>query len=205
MKLYHCIGARSMRILWTLKELQRTVADVTYTLITLPFPPRIMVGKEFMEINLLGTIPYFVDEPAGVHMTESCAVPVYLCDKFADHTLKVHSHEKDYGSYLNWLFHADATLTFPLTIKIRYVLLEPHKNLQQAGADYEKWHLARLRLLDSALSDGRTFLCMGRFTLADILITIALTVGKSLGVHEQWRRYGSGHGLYILRIYRCGF
>eukprot|EP00397_Hematodinium_sp_SG-2012_P033839 GEMP01036216.1.p1 GENE.GEMP01036216.1~~GEMP01036216.1.p1 ORF type:complete len:185 (+),score=29.84 GEMP01036216.1:436-990(+) len=184
MKLYHCIGARSMRILWTLKELQRTVADVTYTLITLPFPPRIMVGKEFMEINLLGTIPYFVDEPAGVHMTESCAVPVYLCDKFADHTLKVHSHEKDYGT---------SAAKMKMGVRPNYCL------------DTEKWHLARLRLLDSALSDGRTFLCMGRFTLADILITIALTVGKSLGVHEQWRRYGSGHGLYILRIYRCGF
>ena len=34
--------------------------------------------------------------------------------------------------------------------------------------DYGKWYIARLRLLDNALADGREFLCCGRLTLADI-------------------------------------
>ena len=105
--------------------------------------------------------------------------------------------EGEYGAFLNWLFHADATLTFPQTVKMRYeklevcaqsstrstpccteadriprilsasvcfclavlcadfdylpIPLQPEKGLQQAGEDYGKWYIARLRLLDAAV------------------------------------------------------
>ena len=45
-----------------------------------------------------------------------------------------------------------------------------------AAEDYGKWYIARLRLLNSTLEDGREFLCAGRFTLADICIVFALMV-----------------------------
>lgn len=81
--------------------------------------------------------------------------------------------EPDFAAYTNWLFHADATLTFPQTIVLRYTKLEPGK-CDIAADDYAKWYLARLRLLDSTLADGREFLVGNRFTIADICVGYAL-------------------------------
>jgi len=80
-----------------------------------------------------------------------------------------------------------ATLTFPQTILLRYGQQEPEKGLQQAGEDYGKWYIARLRMLDATLEDGREFLCAGRFTLADICITYALFLGTTLGLNERYK------------------
>jgi glutathione S-transferase len=74
---------------------------------------------------------------------------------------------------MNWISHADATLTFPQTITLRYTKLEPGK-CEQAADDYAKWYLARLRMLDNSLADGREFLVGNKFTIADICITYAL-------------------------------
>ena len=80
-----------------------------------------------------------------------------------------------------------ATLTFPQTILLRYGQQEPEKGLQQAGEDYGKWYIARLRMLDATLEDGREFLCAGRFTLADICVAYALFLGTTLGLDERYK------------------
>ena len=43
-----------------------------------------------------------------------------------------------------------------------------------AAEGYAKWFVARLRLLNLALADGRDYLCGGRMTIADICIGYAL-------------------------------
>lgn len=93
--------------------------------------------------------------------------------------MRIVADEPDFASYLNWLHHADATLTFPQTVALRYNLLEPGR-AENAAEDYAKWYLARLRLLDNTLGDGREFLVGGRFTIADICITYALFLGKTV-------------------------
>jgi glutathione S-transferase len=79
---------------------------------------------------------------------------------------------------MNWIAHADATLTFPQTITLRYSKLEPGK-CDVAAEDYAKWYLARLRMLDNCLADGREFLVGNKFTIADICIAYALYVSPS--------------------------
>lgn len=177
--LYHCKGARSLRPLWALEEL-----GLDYSLEMLPFPPRVF-AKEFLGINPLGTIPYFVDGP--VKMTESSAICQYLVEKFGPTDLKVYPGEGDYGAYLNWLYHSDATLTFPQTIVLRYTRLEPEaRRLPQAVADYGAFFLGRLKLLDAALEDGRSFLVADRFTIADIAIGYALILAESLKLDDRF-------------------
>eukprot|EP01062_Namystynia_karyoxenos_P011371 TRINITY_DN14067_c0_g1_i1.p2 TRINITY_DN14067_c0_g1~~TRINITY_DN14067_c0_g1_i1.p2 ORF type:complete len:260 (+),score=96.78 TRINITY_DN14067_c0_g1_i1:87-782(+) len=182
MTLYHCKSARSMRVLWTVHEMG--ITDKC-KLITMPFPPRMFV-KEYTRVNVLGTIPYFIDRTEGdVRMTESCGIPQYLVHKYGPTPLQVLPSEADFGAYLNWIAHADATLTFPQTVVLRYTMQEPGK-CDKAAADYGKWYIARLRLLDAALADGREFLCAGRFTLADICITFALWLGRMLKLDEKY-------------------
>merc|ERR1712032_882272 len=182
MTLYHTLTARSIRVLWTLHEMGLTDQC---KLITMPFPPRVFV-KDYLKLNVLGTIPYFMDDGGKVRMTESCAIPTYLAEKYGPTPLQVKPSEPDYAAYINWIAHADATLTFPQTVVLRYKLQEPGR-ADNAAVDYGKWYLARLRLLDSVLADGREFVCAGRFTLADICVVFPLLLGVTFGFDKQYK------------------
>ncbi len=178
MKLWHCANARSFRALWALEEM-----GLDYELEVLPFPPRVF-KKDYLSINPLGTIPYLVD--GDTHMTESSGICLYLVERFQRYELGLKADHPEYGDYLNWLFHSDATLTFPQTIYFRYDRLEPpERRNPQAAEDYRKWYLARLRRLNKHL-ESREFLVAGRFTVADIAIHYALFFGESLGLADDY-------------------
>jgi glutathione S-transferase len=178
-KLWHCVNARSFRALWALEEL-----GIPYELDVLPFPPRVF-KKEYLAINRLGTVPYFID--GDTHLSESVAICLYLAHKNPAAALDLEPAHTEYGDFLNWLFHSDATLTFPQTIYFRYNQLEPDERKNpQVAEDYRKWYLARLRRLDAHI-EGREFLCAGRFTVADIAIHYALFFGENLGFAGEYK------------------
>lgn len=170
--LYHCHDARSFRPLWALEEM-----GLPYTLKMLPFPPRVL-AKEYLELNPLGTIPFFTD--GDTRMTESAAITQYLVSKYGPTPLNVEKDEPGYGAFLNYLHFGEATLTFPQTIVLRYRLLEPpERRLPQAADDYAAWFLSRLRKLEP-LFEKQEHLCAGRFTAADISVAFALLLARSL-------------------------
>jgi glutathione S-transferase len=190
MRLYHCSNARSFRPLWTLEEL-----GLDYELTNMPFPPRARY-EGYLSINPLGTVPTFIDRE--LTMTESTGICQYLVDREAPNALRVDREEPAYGEYLNWLYRSDATLTFPQTIVLRYSRLEPEaRRLPQAVEDYSIWYLSRLRCVETALAQGREYLCANRFTVADIAVHYALYLGESLGLHE---RYGPNCRGYLDRL-----
>jgi glutathione S-transferase len=138
-----------------------------------------VLAREYLKINPLGTIPFFVDGDAK--MTESSGICAYLAETHAPTPLRVAPGEADYASYLNWLFFSDATLTFPQTLVLRYTMLEPEARRQsQVAEDYAKWFHGRLRHVETALADGREWLVAGRFTMADIVIAYALHLATTL-------------------------
>merc|ERR1712032_391948 len=119
----------------------------------MPFPPRFL-AKGYTKVNILGTIPYFID--GEVKMAESCGVPMYLVEKYGPSSLRIASDEPDFAAYLNWITHADATLTCPQTVFLRSKLkpqpgYEKIEGLEVAGEAYAKWFIHRLRLLDQTL------------------------------------------------------
>jgi glutathione S-transferase len=176
--LYHCHGARSFRPVWMLEEL-----GLDYELKMLPFPPR-MFAKEYLAINPLGTIPFMVD--GDTTMTESSGICHYLGTKYGPTPLVVDVGELDYGSYLNWMFFSDATLTFPQTLVLRYGTLEPNERRQpQVVQDYAKWFLGRLRAVE-AVAGQTEWLCAGRFTAADVAIGYALRLADNLGLSKEF-------------------
>lgn len=170
--LYHCQGARSLRPLWALEEM-----ELPYEPVLLPFPPRVL-DKPYLDINPLGTIPFLVDGDAK--MSESSAICLYLASRYGPTPLALTSDEPDFALFLNWLFFSDATLTFPQAIVLRYRELEaPERRNEQTAADYERWFFGRLRAVEAALAD-REWLCGGRFTIADIAIGYALYLGDAI-------------------------
>lgn len=188
-KLYHCYDARSIRCLWTLEEL-----GVDYELVNMEFPPRYR-HEGYLEINPLGTVPAL--EVDGVTMTESTAIAQYLVEKFGPSPLGLDISHPDYPLYLNWLQRSDATLTFPLTLVLRYDFLADEKTKQpQVVADYSKWFLARLKSVEEALQD-RDYLVANRFTVADICVGFAIYFAKKLKLDDK---FGPATQAYLERI-----
>ena len=176
--LWHCMDARSFRPLWALAEL-----GLDYQLKLLPFPPRVF-EKAYLGENPLGTVPLLVD--GATRMTESVAIMHYLAMVYGQGRFTLSPGEPDYGAYLNWLVHGEATLTFPQTIFFRYSRLEPEERRQPTVAnDYKRWFLGRLRLAEAALSDGRSYLAGGTFTLADISVAYAILLALSLDLESE--------------------
>lgn len=184
MKLWHCNAARSLRPLWALEEM-----GLDYELEVLPFPPRIF-QREYLEVNSLGTVPFFVD--GDTQMTESSAICQYLVDRYRQYEFGLQPEHPEYGAYLNWLHHADATLTFPQTITMRYYFLEPTPEKQAVADDYAKWYIARLRRLDAHLENNE-YLVDGRFTIADIAVGYALFLGTALKIDERYQPQTRGY------------
>jgi glutathione S-transferase len=176
--LYHCVGARSFRPLWTLEEM-----GLPYELRVMPFPPRVH-RKEYLEVNPLGTIPAFFD--GDVRMTESAAIAHYLATRYGPSELAVAVDEPDYGAWLNWQHFGEATLTFPQTLVLRYSRMEPpERRNPQIVEDYTRWFLARLRGIDAVVS-AHTTLCAGRFTTADVSVGYALLLATHLGLAARF-------------------
>ena len=176
-KIWATQGSRAIRPIWTAEEM-----GLDYELTMMPFPPRVFM-KEYLDVNMLGTIPYLTD--GEVKMTESVAMAQYLVEKYGPTDLRVSPDELDYPSYLNWLFHSDATLTFPQTVVLRYKLQEP--GVADAAVDgYSRWFVSRLKLLETTLED-REYLCSDRFTIADICVSYAITLADSLGIEQAFK------------------
>lgn len=173
--LYHCADARSLRCLWAAEEVGMDI-DLT----VMPFPPRAF-APEYRAVNPLMTIPGWVEN--GRLMTESAAI----CERIATDTpLEVRSDEADYWTYRNWLHRADATLTFPLAIMLRYTRVEtPERRLAQAVDDYRAFFGGRARSIEAALADSRDWLVAGRFTIADIAVGYAAFLAQSVGAVQE--------------------
>lgn len=177
--LWHGKDTRSLRALWTLEEM-----GLDYHLEMVPFPPRLL-QPSYLEINPLGTLPYLID--GDTRMTESTGICHYLVDKYGPTELGLTVGHPEYGNYLNWLYHSDATLTFPQTLYLRYALMEPEERRQpQVAEDYVQWYMSRLRMLDTHLLD-HDYLCASRFTIADIAVGYALYLGRTFGLVEAYK------------------
>jgi glutathione S-transferase len=177
MELWHCADARSFRPLWMLEEM-----GLPYRLHLLPFPPR-FAAPDYLQVNPLGTIPYFTDGDAV--LTESSGILHYLAQRHGPTPLELLPAEPDFAGYTNYLFQSDATFTFPQTLVLRYRVLEPPERRQPEVADaYARWFLARMRWVESHLEDGRDWLVAGRFTAADIAVGYACLLADNLKLSD---------------------
>lgn len=178
-ELWHCHNTRSLRVLWALEEMQ-----LEYKLHLLPFPPRFL-DKQYLETNPLGTVPFLKD--GDTTLTESSAMLLYLAERYQQTDFTLSAEHPEYGSYLNWLFSSDATLTFPQTLVLRYSQFEqPERQQPQVVKDYAIWYLARLKRLNAHL-ENNDFLVDNKFTVADISVGYALYLGELLGLATQYQ------------------
>lgn len=166
MHLHTCEGSRGLRCTWAAAE-----AGVDLPLTVWPFPPRAR-DKRYFAVNPLGTVPALVLDD-GATMTESSAIALYLAQRCSPGDLALDPGEADYPLFLDFLHHADATLTFPQTVRMRFCLFDPTREMAAAGEAYGEWFGKRLAKVEARLA-AREYLCADRFTVADICIAYAL-------------------------------
>jgi glutathione S-transferase len=187
--LWHCHGSRSLRPLWALEEM-----GIDYDVVPMQFPPRIN-ELNFKEMNVLGTVPYFID--GQQRMSESTGICHYLVERYDHAALKIDINDAAYADYLNWLYMSDATLLFPQTLVLRYSLFEPaERQSPQVAEDYKHWFWARLKRLDQHLAT-HTYLCGNRITMADIAVGYALYLGVTNGLESGYSESIKG---YLARL-----
>lgn len=174
--LYTCARSRGLRATWAAEE-----AGVEVDLKILPFPPRYL-APEYKEINPLGTVPMLIDSEAK--LTESCAIAHYLATREGYTPLAIAPGEPDYAEYCDYTYHADATITFPQTVYMRFAIFEKDKGWAEAGEAYAKWFYKRLVKIEQRL-ERREFLCANRFTVADICVGYALILAQNVGLDDD--------------------
>ncbi|MEM6909789.1 MAG: glutathione S-transferase family protein [Pseudomonadota bacterium] len=174
--LYTCARSRGLRATWAAEE-----AAVDLDLRVLPFPPRYL-APEYLEVNPLGTVPLLIDGEA--RLTESCAIAHYLATREGYTPLAIAPGEADYAEYCDYTYHADATITFPQTVYMRFVMFEKDKGLEEAGHAYAKWFEKRVIKIEKRLAQ-REYLCAERFTVADICVGYALILAEAVGLDER--------------------
>jgi glutathione S-transferase len=189
MKLYHCKGSRSCRVLWLLEELA-----LEYELEVLPFDRHALQSVDYLSINPFGKVPVLVDD--AVTMFESVAIIQYLLRRYGEGRLEPPDAAPEYGQFLQWMHFAESTLMGPVAqIALHTALLpenERHPDIAAAGRRAFTYYA---RTLNQVLS-GQTYLVDDEFTASDIVMGYTLHAAHMFGsipaehkaLHEYYQR-----------------
>lgn len=190
MKLYHCKGSRSTRVLWLMEEL-----GLEYELEVLPFDPKALQSADYLALSPFGKVPVLVDDT--VTMFESVAIMQYLLEHYADGRLRPGHDSPHYGEFLQWLHFGESTLMVPVSqIALHSFLLPEAERNRQVLQDAKKTFYHYARTLDATLRDHE-YLVADSFSAADISVGYPLHVAK---VCEAWPQDCAALSAYYERL-----
>lgn len=176
-KVYYAPFARSLRVLWTLEEL-----EAPYEGVRVQFPPK-LADPGYLEINPLGQIPTIID--GGVKLHESVGICEYLAEKHGGQSLLSTVGQPCRPDYLQWLWFGEATLMPPLGGIVRHTFGPEEGKSVAALAEAKTQFLDRLGMLETAL-EGHDYLAGDRFTLADVSVGYALNLGTLFKLQGEY-------------------
>ncbi|HEU4619549.1 MAG TPA: glutathione S-transferase family protein [Gammaproteobacteria bacterium] len=174
MKLYHCVGSRSVRVFWMLEEL-----GLRYEIEVLPFDPAALTSADCIQLEGKGRVPVLVID--AVTMYESVPIVQYLLDHYADGRLEPPRGSDEYGVFLRWMTYGEETLMGPVSKIARnsYALPPAERSATLLNEGKRRFkHFARK--LEDAL-EQHDYLYDDQFTAADIVVGYALYVANEGG------------------------
>jgi len=176
LKVYFAPFARSLRILWTLEEL-----NAPYEPVRVQFPPR-LAQPDYLHINPLGQIPTLID--GETKLFESVGACEYVNETNGG-DLAITAGQPGRADYLQWLWYGEATLTPPLGTMVRQSFGPEESRNPTVLAEAKAILFERLALIESRL-EGRQYMAGDRFTLADISVAYGLNLGGMLRVAGEY-------------------
>ena len=183
LKLYEFPPTRSLRVRWTLQEMQ-----LDFDSILVDLPAREHHSSEFLKINPAGKVPVLVD--GELVLIESVAIVLYLADKFPDKGFTPTSLE-DRGLMTQWLLFAATELEQPLWRITRHTQLYPAARRLAAEIPLARDDFRDMaKVMDAHLKDRR-FVVGDTVCVADFVLAYTLDWANELDLLETFPRLGA--------------
>jgi glutathione S-transferase len=184
LKLYGFPPTRSIRALWTLREL-----GVPFEFVNVSLVAGENRRPEFLAINPAGKLPVLVD--GDLVLTESVAIVRYLAEKYAEKGLLPSSLEAR-AQVDKWLLFTATELEQPLWRIARHTALYPEDKRLPAEIPIARHDFHDMAAVMEEHMVGRQFLVGDRVTVADFVAAYTLDWAneiKLLDASPQLRGY----------------
>ena len=171
-------GARGLRIMWQCEEM-----GVPYRMSPVTFP----ASEGYRALHPLGSVPFLTDDNAGVSMSESIAIMLWVTQKYGPTPLLPAKDDARLGAVLEMTMFGEAGLGAPLNslLAARFAAPEEDKrNWSVRGQESRIEKNVRFvaeRLTANARAEGgagESFLCGKELTLADISVACGLAMWR---------------------------
>lgn len=177
MKLFEFAPTRSIRVRWTLQELE------------IPFEAeeiRLMEGDqlrpEFLKLNPAAKLPVLVD--GEVVLTESVAIVLYLAEKYPQKGF-LPADPAERAQVYRWLMFTATELEQPLWRIAKHTTLYPEEKQIPADIALAADDFAPMAAVMAAHMDGREYLVGDTVTVADFVAAYTLDWANEAGLLED--------------------
>jgi glutathione S-transferase len=172
MRLYHCVGARSMRSLWLLYEM-----GVEFELETLEFSMESLRAPDYLSVSPLGRVPCLVDKE--VKLFESGAICQYLCEHYDDGRLYRAPGSRDRIKWLQWIHYAETIAVHGAALVQQKVFIAPEKRSDVVQKLESRRLFLSIKMLEPILSEQK-------YLLGDSFTAVDTGIGYSIHLAKQF-------------------
>jgi glutathione S-transferase len=180
MKLYGFPPTRSIRVLWTLRELGAEFEFVNVSLIA---------GEnrhaEFLAVNPAGKLPVLVD--GDFVLTESVAIVLYLAEKYPDKGLLPAKLQPRAQTY-RWLLFTATELEQPLWRIARHTAIYPKEKRLPGEVPIARQDFEEMAAVMETHMQGRKFLVGDTVTVADLVAAYTLDWANEIHLLDTFPR-----------------
>ena len=171
MKLYGFPPTRSIRALWTLREL-----DVDFEFVNVDPTKGELQRPEFLAVNPAGKLPVLVD--GDFILMESIAIVLYLAEKYPEKGL-LPSGLRARAEVYRWLLFSATELQQPIWRIARHTLLYPPEKRLAAEIPIARQDFLDMAAVMEKHMGGRQFLVGDNVTVADIVAAYTLDMATA--------------------------
>src|SRR5437879_7966188 len=175
MKLYGFPPTRSIRVLWTLREL-----DVEFEFVDVDPTKGELRRPDVLAVNPAGMLPVLVD--GDFILTESVAIVLYLAEKYPEKGL-LPSGLRARAEVNRWLLCSATELEQPLWRIARHTSLYPPEKRLAAEIPIACQDFLDMAAVLEKHMDGRRFLVGDNVTVADFVAAYTLDMAAVLEEH----------------------
>ncbi len=166
MKLYGFPPTRSIRVLWTLREL-----GVDFEFVNVNLPAGENRRPEFLGLNRAGKLPVLVD--GDFVLAESVAIVLYLAEKYPEKGL-LPAEPRARAQVHQWLLFTATELEQPLWRIARHTSLYPKEKRVPGEVPIASQDFKDMAVVMEEHMRGRPFLVGERATVADFVAAYTL-------------------------------
>ncbi len=168
-RLHHCPGTRSMRVLWLLYELA-----VDFDLEVYPFD-KTLRSEAYLKLNPAGRVPAL--ELDGHVIRESGAMIQVLCERFDPRGLGRPLGHKDHMAWLDWIHFAETVSAHCANLTQQHLMLREDHMRSPIIMKLEAARLGKtLAAIEARLESA--YLLGSGFSAADVAVGQAVYMAK---------------------------